>query len=117
MKVLIILFICLSVQPVYGFDEEGLREALLNSDDALKHKDGFYQSAKTLIRKNLCTVADFIEIGGWVRAPGKIYKGSNFYFTWCGLTGQFGRHSERYYFNPWDQRIYQCSGSICETVP
>lgn len=63
---------------------EGARgdaELVKGSDDFRLHKAQFASAARKLIDAGTCTVADFQEMGGWMKSTS---QGPNAYFTYCG---------------------------------
>lgn len=69
------------VDPATG--ATGLKKAVLQSDHASKHGAAFEKASRSLVAAGRCTVADFQEMGGWVKATGK-YRDRPVYFTYCG---------------------------------
>ncbi|MBN6064638.1 hypothetical protein [Aggregatibacter actinomycetemcomitans] len=58
-----------------------LEKAISNSDDFYLYKDKFVSHSQALIDKKRCTIADFKEMGGWLKSTS---RGANSYFTYCG---------------------------------
>ena len=61
---------------------EAAEAAIQSSDDFQLHKGGFLKATSTLIDNGTCTLADFREMGGWVRSQS--HKPKPVYFTYCG---------------------------------
>lgn len=61
---------------------EAAEGAIQSSDDFQLHKGGFLKATSTLIDNGTCTLADFREMGGWVRSQS--HKPKPVYFTYCG---------------------------------
>lgn len=59
----------------------GDAELVKDSDDFRLHQTQFAAAARTLIDARICTVDDFIEMGGWMKSTN---QGPNAYFTYCG---------------------------------
>ena len=74
------------------FDQERLIRAVAQSDDANSHLVMFGGAAQKLVRTGRCTVAEFEEQGGWVRA---VSRGAGWYFVYCGGY----RSNHRIYFH------------------
>lgn len=53
------------------------------SDDFEKYRKQFVKLSDKLISEGRCSPADFIEMGGWVKAEIE-YKNEPVYFTYCG---------------------------------
>ena len=80
-----------------------LVRAIGRSDDSHVYRSSFLTAARQLIERGQCTVADFEEIGGWVRSAGR----RSVYFTYCG-----GRYpSNRIYLEVDSGRIFR-QGSL-----
>lgn len=58
-----------------------LEKAISSSDDFHLYKDKFISHSQSLINKGKCTIADFKEMGGWLKSTS---GGINSYFTYCG---------------------------------
>ena len=63
-------------------DPAVIGNSLANSNDYEIYKEMFTASALKLIGDGKCTVSDFREIGGWLKAVNHARK--NTYFTYCG---------------------------------
>lgn len=77
-------------------------DLIANSEDVGRYESQFTQAARHLIAKDICTPNDFIQWGGFDRAP----EGRPNYFTYCrerskrGLTGFYNTSTnERIQFN------------------
>lgn len=66
-------------EPTSAFDAEKL---VANSDDVALYQKVFTKAATALLENGLCTDADFIENGGWVKSMS--FKPRAIYFTYCG---------------------------------
>ena len=76
-----------------------LDRAIDNSDDSHAYRSSFLAAARRLIERGQCTVADFEEIGGWVRSAVR----QAVYFTYCG-----GRYaSNRIYLDVGSGRTFR----------
>jgi hypothetical protein len=98
------LFIVAILTGAQGASAEtsALDQALGNSDDSDLYFDEFVLASEKLIDRRTCTVADFREAGGWVKATG-VNQSQPVYFTYCGgFTVQ-----NRWYVNVQNGRIYQ----------
>lgn len=79
-----------------------LEQALSYSDDIDLYLEEFVLASEKLIERRTCAVADFREVGGWVKATGA-NQSLPVYFTYCGgLT-----IPNRWYVNIQSGRIYQ----------
>ncbi|MDG4952785.1 hypothetical protein NYR78_06720 [Actinobacillus equuli subsp. haemolyticus] len=58
-----------------------LEKAIANSDDFHLYKDKFVAHSQALITKGKCSIADFKEMGGWLKSTS---GGKSIYFTYCG---------------------------------
>ena len=77
-----------------------LDRAIRKSDDFHKYSSRFLEAARQLISQQQCTIADFEEMGGWVRST---TRGRSVYFTYCG-----GLHvSNRIYLDATNGRTYR----------
>lgn len=59
----------------------GDAELVKDSDDFRLHQAQFATAARKLIDARICTVGDFLEMGGWMKSTS---QGPNAYFTYCG---------------------------------
>lgn len=62
--------------------QPALEQVLKGSDDFTKHKKVFMAASTKLIQDRKCSLADFREMGGWVRSTNAPSK--PVYFTYCG---------------------------------
>ena len=56
--------------------------AVSQSDDYAKYEEAFATAARSLIKSGRCTLAEFKDIGGFVKSQS--YKNQPVYFTYCG---------------------------------
>lgn len=75
-------------------DEVAIADAVRGSDDWQIYRESFHESAARLIRRGTCTIADFRDAGGWMRAAPS--GGPPRYFIHCG--GMTAAH--RIYYTP-----------------
>ena len=59
-----------------------IENAIKASDDFGTYKNAFLTATSTLIENGTCTVAEFKEMGGWVRS--QAHKPKSVYFMYCG---------------------------------
>ncbi|RMH83377.1 SH3 domain-containing protein [Pseudomonas sp. AOB-7] len=59
-----------------------LEQAIKGSDDFSKYRPGLVKGSQELISSGKCTLADFTEMGGWMRSVN--HKPKPVYFTYCG---------------------------------
>lgn len=74
----------LSVEPLKlsgGAWLDVLHEYLENSDQYISFQDVFLDASTKLIEGKQCRLADFEEVGGWIKS---INHQENVYFTYCG---------------------------------
>ena len=67
-------------KPIIKTNTE-LEKAIANSDDFHLYKDKFVSHSQALINKGKCSIADFKEMGGWLKSTS---GGKSSYFTYCG---------------------------------
>ncbi len=77
-------------------------KAVGQSDDYDKYKISFMEAAEKLIKSGRCTVADFEQIGGWVKSSAT-FKDRPVYFTYCGGMTR----SDRLYLDASTGEIFQ----------
>ena len=83
-------------------EEVGLKASLKYSDDTDLYLAEFVAGSERLIARKTCSVADFQNSGGWVKATGE-NSSRPVYFTYCGgLTIK-----NRWYLNVKTGRTYQ----------
>ena len=70
-----------SAPPVVAADNQ-LEQAIKGSDDFSKYRAGLVKGSQELINSGKCSLADFREMGGWMRSTN--YKPKPVYFTYCG---------------------------------
>ncbi|UHS56019.1 hypothetical protein [Agrobacterium vaccinii] len=59
-----------------------IEKSVSQSDDFKKHRTAFVTAATRLIERGTCTVADFEEVGGFLKSMN--HKNKPVYFTYCG---------------------------------
>ena len=64
-----------------------LAKAIKGSDDFHKYRSEFFTAAKKLISQRRCSLADFKEMGGWMRSTSR----KSTYFTYCGGMSNINR--------------------------
>lgn len=78
-----------------------LEEAIKSSDTYSKYKATFIKASKSLIAKKQCSLADFKEMGGWLRSSS--YKPKPVFYTYCGGM----RSSNKVYLNAKTGRVFK----------
>ena len=68
--------------PIAAAADNKLEQAIKGSDDFAKFRVGFVNGSQELINSRRCTLADFAEMGGWMRSTN--HKPKPVYFTYCG---------------------------------
>lgn len=59
-----------------------LENAIKGSDNYSLYRENFIKLSKELIDQGRCSVADYKEMGGWIRSSN--HKPQPIYFTYCG---------------------------------
>ncbi|QQX81104.1 SH3 domain-containing protein [Shewanella sp. KX20019] len=59
-----------------------LEKAIKNSDNYSLYRNNFIKLSDKLIKQGKCNLADYTEMGGWVRST--THKPKPIYFTYCG---------------------------------
>ncbi|WP_234496987.1 hypothetical protein [Vibrio maritimus] len=58
-----------------------LKDYIENSDNYMSYQEAFLDASTKLIRQRRCRLADFEEVGGWIKS---INHQDSVYFTYCG---------------------------------
>lgn len=87
-------------QPPPPSDSQ-LESAIEQSDDFQLYRTEFMTASRGLLERGRCTLADFREMGGWVRSTN--HKPDLVYFTYCGKM----HVSNRLYVDVATGRIFQ----------
>ncbi|GAL17908.1 SH3 domain protein [Vibrio maritimus] len=58
-----------------------LKDYIEDSDNYMSYQEAFLDATTKLIRQRRCRLADFEEVGGWIKS---INHQDNVYFTYCG---------------------------------
>lgn len=59
-----------------------LEQSIKGSEDFAKFRAGFVKASESLVKSGQCSLADFSEMGGWMRSTN--HKPKPVYFTYCG---------------------------------
>ncbi len=62
--------------------DDEIDAAISQSDDYSKYEAAFAAAARSLIKSRRCTLAEFKDMGGFVKSQS--YKNQPIYFTYCG---------------------------------
>jgi len=80
---LLLTIVFLTPTLLYASVSEGeITSSVSSSDDFSTYKASFVSATSKLIDKGVCTLADFKEMGGWVKSQN--HKAQPVYFTYCG---------------------------------
>jgi hypothetical protein len=61
---------------------DAIAQAIQSSDDFSTYEIVFITASQQLVSTGVCNLADFKEIGGWVKSAN--HKSQPIYFTYCG---------------------------------
>lgn len=59
-----------------------LEKAIRGSDNYARYRENFINLSQNLINQGRCSIADYKEMGGWLRSSN--HKSKPIYFTYCG---------------------------------
>jgi hypothetical protein len=101
-KVFFLAIVTSIITEAVNAEDRKVEEALRYSDDLAIYEEIFIDASQKAIESEICSIEDFQEVGGWMKATGE-NRDKPIYFTYCGGF----TISNRWYLNVVTESIYQ----------